>query len=66
MLLPEEGWREAMKRIDELNRTQQLLSKGIRSVDLRLDGRVVVEVAEIKDKYAQAIRKLPNNPNALV
>lgn len=25
-----------------------------------------VEVAEIKDKYAQAIRKLPNNPNALV
>ena len=48
VLLPEEGWREAMKRIDELNRTQQLLSKGIRSVDLRLDGRVVVEVAEIK------------------
>ena len=26
---------------DELNRTQQLLSHGIRSVDLRLAGRVI-------------------------
>ena len=48
VLLPEAGWRDAVKTADELNRSQQLLSKGIRSVDLRLEGRVVVEVAEIK------------------
>ncbi len=47
VLLPEQGWREAIARIDEINRSQQLLSKGIRSVDLRVDGRLVVEVAEI-------------------
>jgi cell division protein FtsQ len=57
VLLPEGGWREAMKRIDELNRTQQLLSKGIRSVDLRLDGRVVVEVAEIKTETENTGKK---------
>jgi cell division protein FtsQ len=48
VLLPEEGWREAVKSVDELNRSQRLLSKGIKSMDLRLEGRVVVEVAEIK------------------
>ena len=48
VLLPEAGWRGAVKTADALNRSQQLLSKGIRSVDLRLEGRVVVEVAEIK------------------
>ena len=48
VLLPEADWRDAVKTADELNRSQQLLSKGIRSVDLRLEGRVVVEVAEIK------------------
>ena len=48
VLLPEADWRGAVKTADELNRSQQLLSKGIRSVDLRLEGRVVVEVAEIK------------------
>lgn len=45
--LPEKNWVQAVKAVDDLNRTQQLLSKGIRSVDMRLDGRVVVEVAEV-------------------
>ena len=44
--LPERNWVQAVEQVDELNRTQQILSKGIRSVDMRLDGRVVVEVAE--------------------
>ena len=46
--LPEEGWKDAIRTMDDLNKSQQLVSKGIRSVDLRLDGRVMVEVAEIK------------------
>lgn len=45
--LPEQGWQDALRMADELNRTQQLLSRGIRSVDLRLAGRVIVEVAEL-------------------
>jgi cell division protein FtsQ len=45
--LPEKGWQDALRMADELNRTQQLLSRGIRSVDLRLAGRVIVEVAEL-------------------
>jgi cell division protein FtsQ len=45
--LPENGWQDALAMADGLNRSQQLLSRGIRSVDLRLAGRVIVEVAEI-------------------
>jgi cell division protein FtsQ len=45
--LPETGWQDALRRLDELDRTQALLSKGIKSVDFRLDGRVMVEVAAI-------------------
>ena len=45
--LPENGWQDALRMADDLNRTQQLLSRGIRSVDLRLAGRVIVEVAEV-------------------
>jgi cell division protein FtsQ len=45
--LPENGWQEALRMADELNATQRLLSRGIRSVDLRLAGRVIVEVAEM-------------------
>jgi cell division protein FtsQ len=45
--LPEQGWQDALRMADELNRTQQLLSRGIRSLDLRLAGRVIVEVAEL-------------------
>jgi hypothetical protein len=42
---------------DELNRTQQLLSRGIRSVDLRLAGRVIVEVAELDQSALDAMKK---------
>jgi len=46
--LPENGWQDALRMADDLNKTQQLLSRGIRSVDLRLAGRVIVEVAELE------------------
>jgi len=47
ILLPESGWIEALARVHDLDRAQQLLSKGIRSVDLRLAGQITVAVAEI-------------------
>jgi cell division protein FtsQ len=55
--LPEKGWQDALSMADELNRTQQLLSRGIRSVDLRLAGRVIVEVAEIDQSELDAMKK---------
>ena len=47
VLLPERDWIAAIARVNDLNVSQQILSKGIKSVDMRLDGRVTVEVAEI-------------------
>lgn len=55
--LPERDWQDALRMADELNRTQQLLSRGIRSVDLRLAGRVIVEVAELDQGEMDAMKK---------
>lgn len=52
--LPENGAEQAIALADELNRTQQLLSRGIRSLDLRLPDRVIVEVAELDATDVQA------------
>ena len=45
--LPERDWQQAIAMADQLNKTQKILARGIRSLDLRLQGRVTVEVAEI-------------------
>lgn len=45
--LPERDWQQAIATADQLHRTQKILARGIRSLDLRLPGRVTVEVAEI-------------------
>ena len=50
ILLPENGVTDALAKVDRLDRTQQLLSKGIASVDMRLAGRIVVAVAQAKLK----------------
>jgi cell division protein FtsQ len=55
--LPEKDWREAIALADELNKTQRILSRGIRSLDLRVPGRVGVEVAEIAEPDAEAAEK---------
>lgn len=52
--LPEQGWQKALAMADELNRTQQILSRGIRSLDLRLAGRVGVEVQDAGAEGASA------------
>ena len=47
ILLPEGDMGDALNTVADLDRSQQLLSKGIKSVDMRVNGRVIVEVAEM-------------------
>lgn len=47
--LPEKGWAEAIAEVHRLDQTQRLLTKGIRSVDMRLPGQITVAVAEIAE-----------------
>jgi cell division protein FtsQ len=47
VLLPEANWTQALVKLWKLDETQQLLSKGIRSVDFRVAGRISVAVAEV-------------------
>ena len=59
VLLPEKAWAEALARLHELDQSQNLLSKGIKSVDFRLAGRFTVAVAEIvEDKPVAGKRKV--------
>lgn len=50
VMLPEADWVEALATLRKLDETQQLLSKGIRSVDFRVAGRISVAVAEVTTK----------------
>ena len=49
ILLPEENVAGALARLSALESSQNLLSKGVRSVDLRFPGRVIVGIAEIEE-----------------
>lgn len=49
VLLPEENVAGALARLSALESSQHLLSKGVRSVDLRFPGRVIVGIAEIEE-----------------
>ena len=57
VLLPEEKWDAALASLRDLDQTQHLLSKGIRSVDMRVDGRISVAVAEIAKPEPVAPRR---------
>ena len=57
ILLPEEGWQEAITRVAELDRSQRLLSKGIKSVDRRVAGRMVAAVAQVEPEDVAAKAK---------
>jgi cell division protein FtsQ len=57
VLLPERNIADAIRTVNDLNVSQQILSKGIKAIDLRLDGRVGVEVAEIKAEEAGKDKK---------
>jgi cell division protein FtsQ len=44
--LPEKDAERAMARVEELDQRYDLLSKGIKGIDLRIAGRVTVMVSE--------------------
>jgi cell division protein FtsQ len=48
LALPEQGIEDALARVSRLDSEQGLLSKGIQGVDLRIKGRVIIEVATVK------------------
>ncbi len=47
--LPEEDVDAALRRVAELDATQNILSKGIREIDLRTNDRIVIALAEAVD-----------------
>ena len=47
--LPEEGVAEALKAVWDAEQSQALLSKGISLVDLRIPGRMTLQIAEIEN-----------------
>jgi cell division protein FtsQ len=54
--LPEKGVPEALKIVADIDKSQNILSKGISQLDLRIAGQMTVAVAEIeKDAGAPAI-----------
>ena len=48
-LLPEKDVKAALVRVAALDASQHLLSKGVKSVDLRFPGRVIVAIAKIDE-----------------
>jgi cell division protein FtsQ len=56
--LPEKGVEQAMARIEELDQRYELLSKGIKGIDLRIAGRVTVSVSEAPAASAESKLKV--------
>jgi cell division protein FtsQ len=62
ILLPEKNVTEALVRLAALESSQHLLSKGVKSVDLRFSGRVIVGIAEIEETTSEKSKlKLSQN-----
>jgi cell division protein FtsQ len=47
--LPAEGETEALKQVSDLDASQNILSKGIREIDMRIAGGLTVAIAEIEE-----------------
>lgn len=56
VLLPEVGEQAALATLEKIDSQQKLLSRGIRSVDMRLPGRIAVAAAELPADDAAAKR----------
>lgn len=56
VLLPEEGVAGALAAVAKLDQAQQLLSKGITAVDLRLGDRITVAMAEVEEAAKEAAK----------
>jgi cell division protein FtsQ len=62
ILLPEKNVAEALARLAALESSQHLLSNGVKNVDLRFSGRVIVGIAEIEETTSEKL-KLKLSPN---
>jgi cell division protein FtsQ len=47
--LPEKGVADALLKVSELDANQNLLSKGIREIDMRIEGQVTVAIFEVEE-----------------
>lgn len=47
--LPSDGEPEALKQVSDLDASQNILSKGIREIDMRIAGKMTVAIAEIEE-----------------
>lgn len=56
--LPEKGVEKAMTQVEELDQRYDLLSKGIKGIDLRVAGRVTVMVSEVSATGSESKLKL--------
>ena len=54
--LPENNVEAALARLATLEHSQHLLSKGVKNIDLRFSGRVIVGIAGIKDATDGAVK----------
>ncbi|MGE3829889.1 MAG: cell division protein FtsQ/DivIB, partial [Parvibaculaceae bacterium] len=62
--LPEKNQLPAMQLMSRLEKSEGLLEKGIKNVDLRLDGRVIIAVATVdKPDKAKAADKMKLSQN---
>jgi cell division protein FtsQ len=56
VLLPEKDVEAALQRLHGLDASQHLLSKGVKTVDLRFPGRVIVGIAQVEEALAGAAK----------
>lgn len=61
--LPEDGMDAALKRVAELDAKQNILSKGIREIDLRTKDRIVIALAEAVDPKEAGARTSQLQPH---
>jgi cell division protein FtsQ len=63
VLLPEKDVEAALAQLQALEQRQHLLSKGVKNVDLRFAGRVIVGIAQIEDASAEPAKAKLNQTN---
>jgi len=63
VLLPENDVQAALQQFDALEARQHLLSKGVKNVDLRFSGRVIVGISQIEEASAETVKPKASQTN---
>jgi cell division protein FtsQ len=63
VLLPEKDVEAALQRLQALDASQHILSKGVKTVDLRFAGRVIVGIAEVEEASAGTAKPKTSQTN---